>query len=102
MSKTWQSGSTTAWRALRQAVLDRDRWTCQLCHEPIPHGLAPKHPRSAQVHHTRDRRIVGDDPRYLQAAHRLCNQKAGQPGRDEAQHDVPDWLAARLRRGDDE
>lgn len=97
MSKAWQGGSTTAWRALRLAVLDRDQWTCQLCHQPIRDGLPRDHPQSAQVHHTRDRRLAGDNPAYLQAAHRLCNQKAGQPGRDEAEHAVPDWLAERLK-----
>jgi 5-methylcytosine-specific restriction endonuclease McrA len=51
---------------------------------------------AAQVHHVRDRRLVGDDPRYLQAAHRLCNQKAGQPGKTDAEHTMPAWLAARL------
>lgn len=96
MSKAWASGSTAAWRRLRLAIADRDGWTCQLCGEPIPRGLRRDHPRSLQIHHTRDRRLVGDNPEFLQASHRLCNQQAGQPGRDEASHDIPDWLTARL------
>lgn len=30
MSAGWRGGSTSAWRKLRRAVLDRDRWTCQM------------------------------------------------------------------------
>lgn len=97
MSKAWASGSSPRWRALRLAILDRDQWVCQLCHEPIRDGLPRDDPMAAQVHHTRDRRLVGDDPRYLQAAHRLCNQKAGQPGKTDAEHEVPGWLAALLK-----
>lgn len=80
MSNAWRSGSTAAWRRVRAAVLERDGWTCQLCGERIPHGLPRLDPLSAQVHHTRSRALVGDDPRWLQAAHRLCNARAGEPG----------------------
>lgn len=81
MSRAWQGGSTTRWRKTRAFVLDRDGWTCQLCGELIRPSLIPPHPRSASVHHTVSRAVVGDDPRYLQAAHRDCNTAAGEPGR---------------------
>lgn len=98
MSKSWQGGSTAAWRKTRLAVQARpDGWICALCGQPIPRGLPRTHPDSWQAHHTRDRRLVGDDPRFIVPSHRLCNQQAGQPGRDEAHHDVPDWLASRLK-----
>lgn len=60
-------------------ILERDRWTCQLCYEPIDPTLCGggrnPHPKSAQVHHVLGKEH-GDDPRYLQAAHRECNLKA--------------------------
>ncbi|MBN6037465.1 HNH endonuclease [Amycolatopsis sp. 195334CR] len=80
MSKAWAGGSTRRWRKTRLHVLNRDRWTCQLCGQVISPGLRPPHPRSASVHHTRGKRY-GDDPRYLQAAHRQCNQQVGDPTR---------------------
>jgi 5-methylcytosine-specific restriction endonuclease McrA len=97
VSERWAGGSTRAWRDTRAAVLDRDRWTCQLCGERIPRGLPRDDPDSAQVHHTRDRRLVGDDPRYLVASHRRCNLTAGDPTAADAPVEVPGWLAARLR-----
>lgn len=96
MSKAWQRGSTRRWRDVRAYVLDRDRWTCGLCGQRIPRGLPPEHPDSGQVHHTRDRRLVGDNPAHLVASHRHCNQEAGQPGKQDAEHEAPGWLTARL------
>ncbi|PSL02876.1 hypothetical protein CLV30_109184 [Haloactinopolyspora alba] len=81
MSKAWAKGSTPAWRRLRQYVLTRDAWVCQLCELSIDPMLRHPDPMSAQVHHTLEREVAGDDPRYLQAAHRECNLKAGQPGK---------------------
>lgn len=81
MSKSWSQGSTRAWRKVRLGVLDRDEWTCRLCGLPINPELRPPHPKSSSVHHTLDRGIVGDDPRYLVASHRDCNAQAGEPGR---------------------
>ena len=78
-SKAWANGSTRAWRRLRLAVLNRDGWICGLCHHGIDPRLKPPHPRSAAVHHTVGRAVSGDDPRYLMAAHKECNEKAGEP-----------------------
>lgn len=78
MSRAWAKGSTRRWRTLRRWVLDRDRWICQLCSEPIDPTVPHPEPDSAQVHHTRGK-AYGDDPRYLQAAHRRCNLDAGDP-----------------------
>ncbi|MGA6164296.1 hypothetical protein [Amycolatopsis magusensis] len=68
-------------------MLNRDRWICQLCHRVINPLLRNPHPQSAAVHHTRGKRY-GDDPRYLQAAHRLCNQQAGDPTRHDPEPKV--------------
>lgn len=78
MSRAWSRGSTRAWRITRAFVLARDRWTCQLCGNSIPRDLPPEHDQAAQVHHTRGK-AHGDDPRYLVAAHRKCNQRVGDP-----------------------
>ena len=80
-SKAWRSKNTRAWRRVRLAVLDRDKWICQLCKQPIDPRLKHPHPMSAQVHHTLGRAVSGDDPRYLVAAHRACNVAEGEPGR---------------------
>jgi hypothetical protein len=78
VSKAWAGGSTRAWRRVRLLVLDRDKWTCQLCGGAINRRLRNPHPQSAQVHHPLGK-AYGDDPAHLQAAHRLCNQRAGDP-----------------------
>lgn len=78
MSTSWVGGSTRHWRKTRAAVLARDNWICQLCHRTIDPRLTNPHPMSAQVHHTQGK-AKGDDPAHLQAAHRLCNQQAGDP-----------------------
>lgn len=92
MSRSWTKGSTRAWRKLRMQILERDRWICKLCHEPInPLITDPNDPRSAQVHHTMGK-DAGDDPRYLAATHRECNQRAGDPTKhNPAPRPVTDW-----------
>ncbi|MFF5992594.1 HNH endonuclease [Prauserella flavalba] len=79
MSKTWKGGSSRAQRAARAFVLDRDAWVCQLCGKPIPRAARTPHPDSAEAHHTVARELVGDNPEYMVASHRRCNQKAGDP-----------------------
>ena len=79
MSTSWAGGSTRRWRKLRLFVLNRDRWICQLCEQPIDPTLdGRKHPRAPSVHHTRGK-IHGDDPAFLVAAHRQCNLDVGDP-----------------------
>lgn len=73
MSRSWQKGSTTAWRRIRAVVLLRDGYRCQL---QIP-GICTT--TATQVHHLLGRDISGDDPRYLAASCAPCNQKAGHP-----------------------
>jgi 5-methylcytosine-specific restriction endonuclease McrA len=75
VSASWAGGSTRGWRTLRLYVLTRDQWVCQLCEQPIDPLLIHPHPRSPQVHHIHGK-ALGDDPRFLQAAHRDCNLKA--------------------------
>ncbi|GAB3154215.1 hypothetical protein GCM10027258_57760 [Amycolatopsis stemonae] len=92
MSHAWARGSTRQWRRLRRAVLDRDQWICQLCGKPINPQLRNPDPMSAQVHHAQGK-AYGDDPAQLQAAHRLCNQQAGDPTRapDPAPRPMTRW-----------
>lgn len=76
MSRAWAKGSTRAWRRVRASVLQLNveanggRCTLQL------EGCTG---RATQAHHTRDRAIMGDDPRYLVATCAQCNRKAGRP-----------------------
>jgi 5-methylcytosine-specific restriction endonuclease McrA len=91
MSNSWQGGSSSAWRKVRLEVLERDRWQCQLCHEPIPQGLPRAHPRAAQVHHVGSRAVTGDDPAGLVASHRECNLKAGDPTAGDPAPSVGGW-----------
>lgn len=66
-------GSDTAWRQVRQRVLARDNGECQI------KGPDCKH-YATQVHHTLGL-YTGNDPRYLVAACKPCNQSAGDPTR---------------------
>ena len=76
MSRNWAKGSTRAWRKTRAMVLEANQVAnggrCTL-------RLQGCTGRATQAHHTRDRAIVGDDPRDLAAACAHCNRKAGRP-----------------------
>ncbi len=74
MSKSWASGSTRRWRAIRAHVLERDNHRCRLRIARICTTTAE------QVHHLLPRAIAGDDPRYLVASCRACNLRTGEPG----------------------
>lgn len=72
MSKSWEGGSTRAWRRTRAAVLLRDGYQCQLKLD-VCLGVADC------VHHAAGRSVTGDDPRYLLASCTPCNQALGDP-----------------------
>ncbi|GHG97270.1 HNH endonuclease [Amycolatopsis roodepoortensis] len=78
MSTSWAGGSTRRWRRIREAILARDGWICQLCQHAIDPRLSHPHPRSAHVHHL-DGKVYGDDPDRMVATHRECNLKVGDP-----------------------
>lgn len=74
----WQNGSSRAYRVARAESLaahERKGGGCELkIHDDCTN-------RAEEWHHTRDRRIYGDDPQYMQWACRPCNLKAGDPTR---------------------
>lgn len=74
-SRAWPKGASTwTWSTkIRPMILERDRYLCQL---RIPGKCTTK---ATQVHHTADRLVVGDDPDYLVAACRRCNNQVGDP-----------------------
>lgn len=78
MSKAWAGGTGGQWRKTRLMVLNRDNWRCQL-------QLDGCQGRANTVHHTKPRRIVGDNPAHLVAACGHCNYTTGDPTR----HDPP-------------
>lgn len=73
MSAGWSGGSTRAWRKVRQHVLERDRWRCQL-------KLDGCTTRATHVHHVHGK-LAGDDPAGLVASCESCNLKLGDPTR---------------------
>lgn len=82
MSKGWHragDGGQRRWRVIRDAVLDRNReengGQCTLAIEGTCTVLA------TCVHHTMGRDVTGDDPRYLVASCKACNERVGSPMR---------------------
>lgn len=72
MSNGWGKGSTRAWRRVRDVVLRRDGYRCQIrirgaCTET-----------ATVVHHKRGK-AAGDDPAHLEAACWECNNRVGDP-----------------------
>lgn len=82
-SARWANGSTAEWRATRLLVLQRDDYRCQIRRPGtwIVRGGEQRHclGRATQVHHTRPREVVGDDPQYLVSACAPCNRAEGDP-----------------------
>lgn len=82
-SQRWSNGSTAAWRAVRLFVLDRDEWRCRIKRPGTWVTRDGKERRclgkASQVHHTRDRTVVGDNPVYLISACAPCNRAEGDP-----------------------
>lgn len=90
MSSNWQSGSTSAWRRLRAAILARDHYRCRAhtegwCNKPgvKPHTCTIKAhlggPHAGHAHHTLGKAITGDNPAHIIAACRACNLAIGDP-----------------------
>jgi hypothetical protein len=64
-----------AWPRIRKAILDRDGWVCQLCHQPIDPSIPWPKPMSATVDHKIPVTKGGSwwDESNLRAAHNKCN-----------------------------
>jgi len=73
MSKTWEKGSTRAWRRTRRLVLERDAYRCRL-------KLDGCTTRATTAHHVKGK-AMGDDPAHLIAACSACNGRVGDPRR---------------------
>jgi 5-methylcytosine-specific restriction endonuclease McrA len=95
VSAAWSSGSTSAWRRTRAAVLARDGWTCQHCGRHIhPRCLVTGCPTCAHVDHVTPRSRGGsDDPSNLVASCARCNLGRG----DRQRHPANALAAATLR-----
>lgn len=88
----WSGGSTRAWRALRALVLARDRYTCKAHPAHCNAAGAPEHTCTVaaplqggpgvagHAHHTRGKRVTGDNPAFIVAACPSCNLAIGEPG----------------------
>jgi 5-methylcytosine-specific restriction endonuclease McrA len=71
------------WRALRLTVLERDRWICQLCHEPIDPYARAQSSGAGVVDHITPVSAGGawHDLANLRAAHVRCNTARANTGR---------------------
>lgn len=77
MSEAWKNGSTREWRRIRQLVLDDNLLhNGGRCVPQIPE-ICTGHAETA--HHTKGRKVTGDDPRFLVAACTACNLHIGDP-----------------------
>lgn len=65
MSKAWSQGDRKGWRAIRQRILIRDRFTCQLCGET-----------EGQMHvdHIIPKRLMGKEGDYDENLRVLCKR----------------------------
>jgi len=87
MSRSWDKGSTAAWRVTRQFVIQRDAQLGYACraHEdgwcafvPRPHICTGRRGRR-HAHHVHGRGKTGDDPRWIVSSCAACNLHIGSP-----------------------
>ncbi|MFC8547296.1 HNH endonuclease [Streptomyces sp. NPDC057273] len=58
----------------RTEVYERDRWTCQLCHEPVARAEVVPHPQAPTIDHVIPLAKGGThEPANVQCAHFMCN-----------------------------
>ena len=66
--------------AERQAIYERDAWTCQLCHEPVDLEVHFRHAKAPTLDHIEPRSLAlfpDHRPSNLRTAHRGCNSARG-------------------------
>lgn len=66
--------------ANRQAIYERDCWTCQICFHPVDPDLHYLDDMAASLDHIEPRSwalIPDDRPSNLRMAHRICNSRRG-------------------------
>lgn len=72
-----ERGYDNAYYALVPLVLERDNWTCQLCHQPI-YNVTPKTRWAPSADHIIPRSRGGESTiENLRAAHYGCNSARG-------------------------
>ena len=90
----WAGGSTTRWRKLRARILAANLASnagrCAAAISGVCTGIA------TEVHHVKGRSVTGDDPKWLAALCRACNQHIGDPQAHPA-HCFCGWGYARPR-----
>jgi len=67
------------WKNLRHIVLERDNYTCHICHTPIdPHPRNHKEPHAGVADHLKPVAHGGTNELFnLKAAHVKCNRERG-------------------------
>ena len=62
----------------RAEIFERDKWTCQLCHDPLDMDASVPHPLAPTIDHIIPLAADGThEPANVQAAHFLCNAQKG-------------------------
>ena len=88
----WPQGSGTEFvdAPTRRAIYERDRWTCQLCLEPIDAGATEHADRASLAHIIPQSRGGSHEPSNLRMAHVGCNA---------SRRDRADGTGGRVRAG---
>lgn len=95
MSRTWASGSTSAWRKVRALVLSRDGYLCQLKVRGVCTTYAPM--MGGHAHHLHGKAsgcagCAADLPSHIVASCRACNLATGEPAAaDPPNRSVTQW-----------